>query len=378
MQNITQEKIENDYKEAIRNKYVSQKESDEYSYYLDNPSQALLRDLCREILKSNPRTDDLNVYRIFFKDDFDPNDENTSAPYTDKFRKIGDLYREGKKSTKINTLDLAAILVDFQPRPFKKFKEKGFIEIDKIEGPAGPTRNPYRPEIFFAKIDDKQEGENIIEIKEVYFKEDKNLTKDESLIEEDILDEEEDLWEEEILNGVEIPNGEENSMMEESPKEDVSSVEVVQSVGFFGEVKKRSFIERILENSKRTIIATAIIFSLIAIGTLGTVIYFEFLKKGCIQWSGDHYDEVSCELEVQGAGTFNSPETYDERIINLRRIQVCDTTTFFINNKAVVWYAKVGDNAEFFNTHGMHPENGKALRPVTHYIINKYVKNHCK
>lgn len=44
------------------------------------------------------------------------------------------------------------------------------------------------------------------------------------------------------------------------------------------------------------------------------------------------------------------------------------------NEKAIIWYSKVGDSIEFFNTHGMHPETGRALRPITSYIINKYVR----
>jgi len=367
MRNITQEKIENDYKVAIRNKYISQKETDEYSYYLSNPSQALLRDLCRKILKSNPRIDDLNVYRIFFKFDFNPNEENTSVTYTDKFRKIGDLYREGKKSTRINTLDLAAILVDFQPRPFKKFKEKGYIEIDKIEGPSVPKKNPYRPEIFFAKIEDKPLEENGTEIKDIYFKEHECSTNTESAIDEqysvkvESLNREEDLLEDEIFHQSESFNEVQSFIINDS--------QIISQENFDEKTIER-FIKRILEKSKTKMIMAAIIFSL----SFG--IYAAFFKKECMQWSGDHYEEVSCDLEVQGYGTFNSPEPYDNRVINLRRIAVCDTTVFFKNEKAIVWYAKVGSNAEFFNTHGIHPENGKALRPITPYIINKYVKKH--
>ena len=366
MRNITQEKIENDYKDAIRNKYVSQKETEKYSHYLSNPTQALLRDLCRQALKSDPRTDDLNVYRIFFKFDFNPNEENISVPYTDKFRKIGDLYREGKKATRINTLDLAAILVDFQPRPFKKFKEKGFVEIDKIEGPSDPKRNPYKPEIFFAKIEDKPVEENDTEIEEVHFEKHEcsanteSVIQEENSVREESSNREEDLVQEEIFNSSEIFNEAQSLTIGKSQiggqKFDVKAIEI--------------FIIGILEKLKTKVIMAIIIFSL----SFG--IYATFFKKQCMQWSGDHYEEVSCDLEIQGFGTFNSPEPYDNRVINLRRIAVCDTTTFFRNEKAIVWYAKVGNNAEFFNTHGTHPENGKALRPVTQYIIDKYVKKH--
>lgn len=93
-----------------------------------------------------------------------------------------------------------------------------------------------------------------------------------------------------------------------------------------------------------------------------------------MQWSGDHYEEVSCDLEIQGIGTYISVEPLDERVIHLKKIKVSDTTTFFKNGEAVIWYAKVEEGVEFFNSHGMHPENNKPLKPVTQYIIDKYVK----
>ena len=130
---------------------------------------------------------------------------------------------------------------------------------------------------------------------------------------------------------------------------------------------KSNFFKRLFKKSKPTIIATTIIFCLTA-----GMIYLGFLKKSCMQWSGNHYEEVSCDLKVQEGGIYNVVEPLDERVINLRKIQVSDTTTFFKNDIAIIWYAKVGDSVEFFNTHGRHPESKKPLRPVTQYIIDKY------
>lgn len=92
-----------------------------------------------------------------------------------------------------------------------------------------------------------------------------------------------------------------------------------------------------------------------------------------MQWSTDHYERVRCNLEMGIKD--NKIEPFDETTFNLKKIAVCDTTTCFDNNGvAIIWYAKVGDSVEFFNTHGMHPEKKKSLKPVTHYIIDKYVK----
>src|SRR6218665_126842 len=97
MEKITPEKIENDYKEAIRNKFRIEKSEGKHAHYLSNPSQALLKDLCWEIFTSNPKSDDLNVYRNFFRTDFVA-EENTSTKYTDKFKKVGGFYKGGKNT----------------------------------------------------------------------------------------------------------------------------------------------------------------------------------------------------------------------------------------------------------------------------------------
>lgn len=33
---------------------------------------------------------------------------------------------------------------------------------------------------------------------------------------------------------------------------------------------------------------------------------------------------------------------------------------------------KVTEKVEFFTNYGLHPENGKTLKPVSKYILNKY------
>jgi hypothetical protein len=65
---------------------------------------------------------------------------------------------------------------------------------------------------------------------------------------------------------------------------------------------------------------------------------------------------------------------FDEKTKSLQRVMVSDTTTFFVDGKAVIWYCKVEGVPEYFNGPGFHPITGKALKPITKYMINKYVK----
>ena len=94
-----------------------------------------------------------------------------------------------------------------------------------------------------------------------------------------------------------------------------------------------------------------------------------------MQWQKNHYEVVDCTNENQ-QGLLKQYDIipFDENQCKLIKIEVSDTTTFFKNGNSLYWYCKVNGKPEFFNTHGVHPETGKALKPVTEYIINKYIK----
>lgn len=300
MKKNTQSDIENDYKEAIRNKYKSEKTEGRYSHYLNNPSQALLRDLCWEIFSLNPKADDLVVYRNFFKSEFNSKEENTSIKYTDKFRKVGAFLRGEKDPANLTTAELAAIFVDFEDRPFNKFRKK------------------------------------------------KEEIKEETVIEDDFL----------IRNFSDALD--DNTKETNAEKKDLDLPLVDK------ERNKNRIFERLIKNIKSTMIIIAIVFCLIS-----AVIYFAVIKKHCMQWSEDHYEVVDCNSGI--SGNLNVIIPFKDELLNFRKIQICDTTRCFKpDGKAIVWYAKTDNRADFFNTHGRHPENDKPLRPVTNYIINKY------
>ncbi len=97
--------------------------------------------------------------------------------------------------------------------------------------------------------------------------------------------------------------------------------------------------------------------------------------KQCMVWMDTHYELIDCfaiaeqEFEVP-------PVPYDiEKFKKLKRIQtdLWDTVSFFKNGKPNTWYAKTGNYLEFFTENYPHPVTGKALKPVTHHIIDKYI-----
>lgn len=96
-------------------------------------------------------------------------------------------------------------------------------------------------------------------------------------------------------------------------------------------------------------------------------------EKQCMVWKGNHYEKIDCQQEKLGfISEIVTP--FDENKFELRKIKVCDTTTFFKNGKAVVWYGKKDGEVTFFNQDGTNPENGDELKAITKYMIDKYVR----
>jgi len=108
---------------------------------------------------------------------------------------------------------------------------------------------------------------------------------------------------------------------------------------------------------------------------ISLIIYLALPEKQCMQWSNDHYEIVDCNLKIEGIGMANKIELLDKSLVNLKKVKVCDTTTCFDKNgQAIIWYGKTANGIDFFDGHGRHPESNSPLRPVTRYILNKYVK----
>jgi hypothetical protein len=307
-----------DYEKAIRAKYQIEKEG-EYAKNFNPTAQANLRDLCWERFVDNKNEDDLSIFSSFFTFNFEINGtvKKKLRDETDRFKTIASFYlKEDKKTASRYAVELAAILVDFHPRPYKKFREKGSILEEKpIEAPKIPLT---------VKVDERDDNE-------------------------------------------EANNAEETNEEDEISSEFENTLSNNNQDNHSGNLENE-LPEKFNKKVKQTILVIAAVFCLVSV-----VICFILTQKQCMQWSGDHYEKVDCDLKAVDFGAFGKIEPYEESKFGLKKIKVCDTTTCFINGEAIVWYAKTSsDKADFFNTHGRHPENDKPLRPVTNYIINKY------
>lgn len=133
-----------EYKKAIRRKYEIEKEG-QYFDYLHNPSRGKLRDFCWMIFEGNPTPDDLNVFKNMFAMDFEHTKKNKFKDKKDKFRPIETFFKGETDLTNIDAINMAAILVDLELRPYKKFHENCKIEKSK------PTKRIDKAKAVFEK-----------------------------------------------------------------------------------------------------------------------------------------------------------------------------------------------------------------------------------
>ncbi|WP_428228719.1 hypothetical protein [Flavobacterium sp.] len=176
-----------EFKKEIKIKYELEKDGEHFDY-LYSPSRGKLRDLCWLIFENNPTQDDLNVFRNLLCLDFDHTKKNKFKEQKDKFRPIETFFKGETDPLNIDAINLAAVLVDFQPRPFKKFNNKcrideakriesadkviSVVEIEKeviavrslVENEHGESKeNPEKGNLFlnFAAIFSKKIGQKI-------------------------------------------------------------------------------------------------------------------------------------------------------------------------------------------------------------------------
>lgn len=277
-----------DYKNAVKAKYEKEK-TGAHSDFLLSPSRAKLRNLCFELFKEHQNADDLKVFRSFFKFDFSLECNKKLREETDRFRPIETFFKGETDPADIETINLAAILVDFQPRPFLKFSKK-----------------------------------------ETTYHTFENQNKD---IEENLR----------------------------APAEiKVIKPDTNFKQNLFNTNNKKSL------NKKNVIILTVVM----VLGLVFSVKIFFFPKKQCMEWQKDHYVVVECSSETHGFVSI----PFDESLKDFRRVWPCDTTTFFKDGKAVLWYCKSEDEIELYNKPGFDPVYDKPLRPITQYMIDKYLR----
>ncbi len=278
-----------DYKKLVKAKYEEAKTA-EFSGFLTMPSPAELKNLCLVLFDKGINKPDREILDIFFEFN-DKTSKRKQIEYfdVDKLRPISNFLKGKTETTRTVNLDLIAVLVNFNPRPYKNF----------IAGNR-----------------------------------------------------------EELTDGFVTS---ELSKRENIAKEDKKEVEIFEAF------KKRSISKRI----------TLAVTSLLVFGIMGYgFISIFFPNKNCLVWVKNHYEAV----EYDKVKDVVQVTPYNQTLLdNFKKITVCDTTTFFRNGNydiPLVWYGKSPNKKqyEYFNQPGLHPVTGKTLKPITKYIIEKYIR----
>lgn len=89
----------------------------------------------------------------------------------------------------------------------------------------------------------------------------------------------------------------------------------------------------------------------------------------CMIWVTDHYEPIDC------SGKRGEIALDEETFKGMKQLLgLCKDDTFFLpNDDPIVWYDKFHNKLTFFTKEGIHPTNGRTLKPITQYIINRYV-----
>ena len=113
-----------------------------------------------------------------------------------------------------------------------------------------------------------------------------------------------------------------------------------------------------------------IVILIITCCTLG---YFYFNRPRWMEWQDTHYVEVSFDSRKLNEGTLKLYK--QDRIENFKRINANCSTSFFRKDGNVrIWYGKNKEgNLQYFTNSGLNPETGKTLKPITPYMIEKYI-----
>lgn len=275
------------YKKAVKTQYEVAK-SGSFSGFLQKPSPAELKNLCLLLFDKGISKQDQDILDVFFElDDKSSKRKQIENANVDKLKPIGNFLRGKTENTRTVSLDLMAVLVDFQPRPYRKF-----IAGDKKE---------------LAAVDDEIE------------------------------------------------------ILKERKKREETAIKLP----FFEEFQKKPLSKKI---------NYALLAILIFLGLGYGVRSAFFPDKNCMVWVKNHYEAVNYDSVKDSTEVMVLNQ---EMLDDFKKVAVCDTTTFFKNKEPLFWYAKVPtkNEVECFTQPGLHPETGKTLKPITQYIIDKYIRN---
>lgn len=105
----------------------------------------------------------------------------------------------------------------------------------------------------------------------------------------------------------------------------------------------------------------------------GLLIYNSATRQKWMVWEGDYYIEVEFDPEKYKVNQLKIFK--EERIHFFKKVTPnCEDEFFNEDGSVKLWYGKnKNKDLEYFTALGLHPETGKTLKPITQYMIDKYI-----
>ncbi|QNL51897.1 hypothetical protein H8S90_10130 [Olivibacter sp. SDN3] len=313
-----------DYKREVINAYRKKQSKGELPSDLESPTPSKLRSQSLLALRDRYLQKDDQMLRDFFNPEnkFDSHEKSINKFELTRFKPLVNFLKGETNGTSDDNIKLLAWLIGFEPRPYEYWRKgNGSVKfnLDSI-------------------TDETQETD---------------ISK--TLAAEDEHDEE--------------AKGKEVVTVDEKPTEGTSIEKADTPIIDKGEKNT----EQLETSTKGKGIGRLALYFIGAIVIAGvTYLFSRNSVPGCMFWADDHYQPISCKEKVQDATVIALDTSLVE---NQKKITQRDTLTKNALDK--VWYVKINaDSIEFYTADGFHPVyTDKKLKPVTIYILDKYVKN---
>lgn len=310
-----------EYIKLVFRTYQLLRSTPEFSPNLKQPTPANIRSECLTVYQERQNKKDEPVLRSFFG----PAAENNSflTPIqnfpTERFKALSNYLKGVAITTDDKNVELLAWLIDFQHRPFRFGMDVILNEREK------------------AILNSEEDTEE-------------NLSQE---IEHEGDDNNENILGQPFGNEMKVTTTQ--TAVEQAPVLPVNQRADKENSDHYlksGSIKP--------ERNKWLIVGAILFFTIISLA-----IYSLYDKgENCMYWTGDHYERIDCDADVNDKILFN-----EERWKNFRKIT--DVSTISEKSIGVVHYYG-NKNREFFTRGGKHPvETTRYLKVMTRYIWEK-------
>ncbi|MVN90511.1 hypothetical protein [Mucilaginibacter aquatilis] len=320
-----------EYQSQVLEHYQKEQAAGRLFFAFPHPTPARIKAGCIQVLETRFERKDESFLRSYFKmgnsQDFGPAVRKFD---TDKFRPLNSYLRDPARNPGPEHIQLLAWLIDFPDRPYRSSYEL------LVEPPAEAKTSDMCTSLINSEVNDGS-GNDATEIAQpVVHEEEKKAYQ---------------VFEPSVSDGIRDMVDRTNVSHQKKSVWTKKALYALYATLLFSVVSVFWYV-----NTAKRLPQTGMVVPVIG-------------QKGCVIWTDDHYEPVSCKQAVNGLGSFGLDES---TVRNLKRITLPDTIT----SKSVrkVWYVKIDGHLEYYTAAGFHPvHTERRLKLLTSYMYNKYL-----